>query len=182
MLSRRSPHRPAARRRACRLLCRARACRRQDHHDRHQPAPDRRRRARRRADQGRRLDGVGRGEGQGRRRRLQGRDPGARRRHRDRRPVRPGAGRDQCPQDGLRQHRRRRHRSADERLGQGDVADPEPGRPGDHHAELDQPRHHQSEIRQPIPAGRQGGLFPHGDDRRLSRARTWRIITPIRSR
>ena len=42
---------------------------------------------------------------------------------------------------------------ADERLGQGDGADPQPGRSGDDHAELDQPRHHRPEIRQPNIAG-----------------------------
>ncbi len=103
----------------------------------------------------------------GRGRRLQDRRAAARRRHRDRRPIRPGAGGDQRPQDGRRQQRRRRDRAADERLGQGDVADPQPGRSGDDHAELDQPRHHRPEIRRPIPARGQGDLFPHGHDRRL---------------
>ena len=36
------------------------------------------------------------------------------------------------------------------------------------HAELDQSRHHQPEIRRPIPAQGKSRLFPHGDDRRLS--------------
>ena len=79
----------------------------------------------------------------------------ARRRHRHRRPVRPGPGRDQRAQDGLRQRRRRRGRPADERRGQGDGADPEPGQPGDHHPDLDQPRHHRPEIRRQYrPAGK----------------------------
>jgi len=43
-------------------------------------------------------------------------------------------------------------RAADERLGQGDVADFEPRRSGDDHPELDQPRHHRPEIRRAIPA------------------------------
>ena len=112
--------------------------------------------------------GDRRGQRAGRRRRLQDRGDAARRRHRHRRPVRPGPGRDQRPQDGLRQDRRRRDRAADERLGQGDVADPEPRRSGHGHPELDQSRHHRPEIRRPVPAEGQGDLFPHGDDRRLS--------------
>ena len=36
------------------------------------------------------------------------------------------------------------------------------------HAVLDQSRHHRSEVRRPVQAGRQGDLFPHGHDGRLS--------------
>ena len=79
----------------------------------------------------------------------------------------PGAGRDQCAQDGLRQAGGRSDRPADERRGQGDVADPQPGRSGDDHADLHQPRHHRPEICRAVPAGRQGDLFPHRDDRCL---------------
>ena len=43
---------------------------------------------------------------------------------------------------------------------------------------LDQSGHHQSEIRRPVPPGRQADLFPHGHHRRLSRARTWPISWP----
>ena len=67
----------------------------------------------------------------------------------------------------VRPRRGRRDRAADERLGQGDVADSEPGRSRDDHAELDQPRHHRPEIRRPVSAEGQGDLFPHRDDRRL---------------
>ena len=45
-------------------------------------------------------------------------------------------------------------RAADERRGQGHGADPEPGRPGHHHAQLDQSRHHRSEVRRAVPARR----------------------------
>ena len=113
---------------------------------------------------------------QGRGRRLQARGPAARRRHRDRRAVRSGAGGDECPQNGRRQGCRRGDRSADERLRQGDVADLEPRRPGDNHPELDQPRHHRSEIRRPISAQRQGDLFPHRDDRRLPGAEHGQLL------
>ena len=43
------------------------------------------------------------------------------------------------------------------------------GRPRDHHPKLDQPGHHQPEIRRTIPSGRQGDLLPHGRDRRVPR-------------
>ena len=92
---------------------------------------------------------------------------GAGRRHRHGRPVRSGAGRDQCPQDGGRQGRGRRARPADERRRQGDGADPEPGRARDDHADLDQSRHHRPEVRRAVSPGRQADLFPHRDDRRL---------------
>ena len=56
----------------------------------------------------------------------------------------------------------------DERRGQGDDADPVGRQSGDDHAFLDQPRHHRSEVRGPVQAERQGDLFPHGHDGRLS--------------
>ena len=46
-------------------------------------------------------------------------------------------------------------------VGQGDVADTQRGRPADHHALLDQPRHHRSEVRADLSAGGTGDLFPY---------------------
>ena len=148
---------PPARRRARRglSLTPAPRGRRQAGFSRHQRAVDRSRRRRRRAHQGWRGAGDRRGQRQGRGRRLYDRGNGARRRHRDRRPVRSRASRAQRPQDGGRPARRRRRRAAEQRQRQGDGADPQPGRSGDDHAVLDQPRPHRPQIRPTVrPIGR----------------------------
>ena len=62
---------------------------------------------------------------------------------------------------------RRGDRPANERRRQGDGADPQRGRSRHHHAQLDQSGHHRSEVRRPVPAGRQGDLLPHRHHRRL---------------
>ena len=64
-------------------------------------------------------------------------------------------------------------RPADERLGQGDVADPERGRSRDDHALLDQPRHHRPEVRQPVPSPRARRSTSAPSPPTPSRARTW---------
>ena len=50
---------------------------------------------------------------------------------------------------------------------QGHGADPQPGRPRHHHAELDQSGHHRPEVRRAVSAGGQGDLLPHRRDRRV---------------
>ncbi len=124
--------------------------------------------------------GDRRSQRRGRCRRLQDRRASARRRHRHRRPIRSGPGRHQRAQDGLRRFGRRRDRPADERLGQGDVADPEPGQSRDDHARprpiptsptRNSPRNTGPAARRSISARSPPTPF---------RARTWRIISPTR--
>ena len=135
--------------------------------DRHVLPPDR---------GGRRLGGLhhqGRPAGgrrdqpEGRRGRLQARVRDLRQRHPGGRSVRPRPGGDQHPEVHRGRPGRGPDRPADERRGQGDLADPLRGRPADDHTQLDEPRHHRSEVPEPVPAQGQGDLLPHGDDRRL---------------
>ena len=65
------------------------------------------------------------------------------------RPVRSGPGGDEHPEVRRRRGGRGLDRPADERRGQGDVADPFRGRPGHDHAQLDEPRHHRPEVPRP---------------------------------
>ena len=52
--------------------------------------------------------------------------------------------------------------AADERRRQGHDADPEPGRPRDHHASSTNPDITSPKFAEQVPSGRQADLFPHG--------------------
>ena len=82
----------------------------------------------------------------------------------------PGTGRHQRAQDGVQRFGCCRDRPADERFGQSNVANFEPGRSRHDHSKFNQPRYYQSEIRRTVSAGRQTHLFSDGHDRCLSGA------------